>query len=106
MKKTLKALAVIVGVFVVLFLFIPGYVKKAVWYWGPSIDDYKIFYNRVIKAGEYQPWEEAVNYNDFKIPDSIREVIEGYKPIAGIVIQNKNIIYEEYWDDAAFLLLD
>lgn len=99
MKKSFKVLAVILGVFVVLFFSMPDYVKKAVWYLGPSIDDYKIFHNRIIEAGEYQPWQEAENYNDFTIPDSIRGIIEGYKPIAGLIIQNEKIIYEEYWDD-------
>lgn len=99
MKKSYKVIAVILGVSVVLFLSMPNYVKKAVWHLGPSIDDYKIFHNRIIEAGVYQPWQEAQNYNDFKVPDSIREIIEGYKPIAGLVIQNEKIIYEEYWED-------
>ena len=99
MKKSFKVLAVILGVFIIVFLAMPNYVKKAVWYWGPSIDDYKIFHNRNIEAGEYQPWQEAENYNNFTVPDSIREIIEGYKPIAGLIIQNEKIIYEEYWDD-------
>jgi CubicO group peptidase (beta-lactamase class C family) len=99
MKKSYKVLAIILGVFVVLVLSIPNYVKKAVWHLGPSIDDYKIFDNRIIEAGEYKPWQEAENYNDFKLPDSIRETIEGYKPVALLVIQDEKIIYEEYWED-------
>lgn len=99
MKKSYKVLAIILGVFVVLFLSMPNYVKKAVWHLGPSINDYKIFDNRIIEAGEYQPWQEAENYNDFKLPDSIREKIESYKPIAWLVIQNEKIVYEEYWED-------
>jgi len=76
MKKTLKILAVTIGILVILFFVLPGYVKKAIWHLGPSIDDYKIFHNRVIAAGEYQPWEEAGRYNEVLVPDGLRESIE------------------------------
>ena len=95
MKRVLKILAIIIGVLVILFLFMPGYVKKAVWYWGPSIDDYKIFHNRVIEAGVYQPWELDEDYNRYIVPDSIEEIIERYDPVAGLVIQDGKIKYEE-----------
>ncbi len=74
------------------------YVKRALWYGGPEIDDYKIFYNRVIEAGKYDPWRKYKKYNDFVIPKERREIIESYNPIAALVIQNEEIKYEEYWE--------
>jgi len=98
MKRTLKVLAIIIGALLILFLFMPRYVKKAVWYLGPSIDDYKIFHNRVIEAGVYQPWELHKDYNSYSVPDSILQIIEEYDPVAGLVIQDGKIKYEEYWE--------
>ena len=98
MKKSLKILFVVLGLGVILFFTIPDYVVKAIWHWGPSIDDYKIAYNRVIEAGESQPWQKHKNYNKYPINDSLREIIEMYKPVAGLLIQDEKIIYEEYWD--------
>ena len=98
MKKAVRILLIIAGLVALLIIALPGYVKKAVWHLGPSIDDYKIFPNRIIEAGEYMPWPEAENYNRYEHNDSIRKIIESYKPIAGLVIQNGQIIYERYWD--------
>ena len=98
MKKALIILAIIIGIGGIVYISMPDYVQTALRYLGPSIDDYKIFHNRVIEAGEYIPWEEDEDYNNFTISDSIREIIEEYKPIAGLVIQNEKIKYEEYWE--------
>ena len=98
MKKALKIISVIIGVVIVVYLFLPGYVQKALWHMGPAIDDYKFFPNRVIEAGEYQPWKISKKYRTAIVSDSVREVMEQYDPIAGLLIQNEEIIYEEYWD--------
>ena len=89
MKKSLRILLLLIIALALVFLAMPAYVKKAVWYFGPSIYDYKIFENRVIRAGKYQPWKEHANYNAIPVPDSIREIVEQYRPIAALVIQNE-----------------
>ena len=37
---------------------------------GPSINESQIFANRVVKAGNYQPWPKALDYNKKQIPTS------------------------------------
>ena len=99
MKKVFKFLAIFLGILVIIFLVMPNYVKKAVWYWGPSIDDYKIFHNRIIEASEYESWKVHTDYNKNQVPDSIRQKLMQYKPVAALLIQNGAIKNERYWDD-------
>lgn len=99
MKKVLKSIAIITGILVVVYFLMPEYVRLAVRYWGPSIDDYKIFHNRVIEAGEYHAWELHENYNQYEVQNpGRRNRLLGLDPIAALVIQDQKILYEEYWD--------
>lgn len=99
MNKALKAILVIFGLLAIGYLAMPAYVQRALRYMGPAIDDYKIFYNRVIEAGEYQPWELHENYNQYTTSDPERQNrLLGLKPIAALVIQDEKILYEKYWD--------
>lgn len=99
MNKALKAILVIFGLLAIVYLAMPAYVQRALRYMGPAIDDYKIFYNRVIEAGEYQPWELHENYNQYTTSDPERQNrLLGLKPIAALVIQDEKILYEKYWD--------
>jgi CubicO group peptidase (beta-lactamase class C family) len=98
MKKLIINSAIVGAITGLVFVSLQKYVKKALWYGGPDVDDYKIFYNRVIEAGKHIPWRKHSNYNKFVIPKKRRDIIESYNPIAALVIQNEKIIYEEYWD--------
>jgi CubicO group peptidase (beta-lactamase class C family) len=98
MKRFLKVSVIIAISIAVIYLLLPGYVIKAIWHMGPSIDDYKIFHNRVIKAGEHNLWDFHDNYVNSMESDSISSIIESYNPIAVLVIQNNKILYEEYWE--------
>lgn len=99
MKKALKIFLITLGLLIVVYLLMPGYVKLAVRYWGPSIDDYKIFNNRVIESGEYQPWELAETYNEYEYRDEdLRKRLLELDPVAALVIQDQKILFEEYWD--------
>lgn len=64
---------------------------------GPSIDEYEIFENRTIKAGNYQPLKISNNYNKTENTTLLKQ-IETYKPAAFLVIKQNEIIYEKYWD--------
>jgi CubicO group peptidase (beta-lactamase class C family) len=65
---------------------------------GPSIDEYEIFPNRVVKTGTPKPWPIAKNYNKKFIPAKYLEEMEGYKTEAYLIIKNDSICYEQYWD--------
>jgi CubicO group peptidase (beta-lactamase class C family) len=76
----------------------PPYAFRALWFQMPGIDDYKIFHNRVVEAGAGEPWAIAHDYNRAQLPDDIADDMASYDPVAFLIIQDKKIIYEDYWD--------
>lgn len=88
---------VIIGL-IVVWLSLPGYLKKALVYQKPDIDDYTLFENRVIETDQYQPWKLSKRYNQPKIDSLTRLQFENYKTTSFVVIQNDSLLYEEYWD--------
>ncbi len=98
MSKLKKALLSIVVVVILIYMFLPYYARQAIIHQYPGIEDYKIFYNRVVEAGTYIPWEEDTAYNTMTIADSTMEKIESYEPVAFLVIQDNKILYEKYWE--------
>ncbi len=65
---------------------------------GPSIDEYGIFANRVVKTGTPQPWPISKTYNKKSIPAAYLSQIEGFKTEAYLIIKNDSLCYEQYWD--------
>ena len=98
MSKTRKILLVIIALLVFIYIALPYYAKQALVYQMPGIEDHKIFNNRVVRAGDYMPWEIDEHYNSAKIADSTREKMMFYEPVAFLIIQDQKIVYEEYWD--------
>lgn len=98
MSRLKKTILIIVVVLVVVYLALPYYAKQAIIHQYPGIEDYKIFHNRVVKAGTYIPWEIDSLYNTFVIADSTMTKIESYDPVAFLVIQDGKILYEKYWE--------
>lgn len=98
MKKFTRILLSIIVILAITYFFLPKYVQTSLIHLTPSLDDYKIFHNRTIKAGIAQPWAISDKYNSFAISEADRVEMESYDPIAYLVIQNGEILYEEYWD--------
>jgi CubicO group peptidase (beta-lactamase class C family) len=98
LKNRQKIILLLFAAIAVAIAATPSYVFKALLYQEPNIDDYKIFNNRTVKAGEYQPWEIDSSYNSVQLPEEIRKPILDRKTVAFLVIQNGKIKYEEYWD--------
>ncbi len=65
---------------------------------GPSIDEYRIFPNRVVEKGLTQPWPLSSQYNKKALPNELAEKFELYETIAFVVIKNDSLLHEEYWD--------
>jgi CubicO group peptidase (beta-lactamase class C family) len=65
---------------------------------GPSIDEYGIFANRIVKTGTPMPWPISKDYNKKFIPAQYLEQIENYKTEAYLIIRNDSLCYEQYWD--------
>ncbi|WP_075602049.1 serine hydrolase domain-containing protein [Saccharicrinis aurantiacus] len=97
-KKLIITLAIASSA--LFYLVTPSYLKNAVIYLFPGIDDYTIFSNRKIEIGnKVRPWKTADNYNKLKLKKKERETLENYKSIAYLIIKNDSILYEEYWDN-------
>lgn len=75
-----------------------SYIYKALIYNYVDIDDYKIFSNRVVKAGVPQAWNISSAYDKKNISESLKHGLEEWKSVAFLVIKDDSICYEHYWD--------
>lgn len=98
-KKSRRIILIVLIIFTLFMMIMPKYALRALWHLEPNIDDYKIFSNNVIEAGEYQPWEIHNDYNKVALSDEVLERIENYDPVAFLVVRDKKILHETYWDD-------
>jgi CubicO group peptidase (beta-lactamase class C family) len=76
-----------------------SYIIRVIWYQFAGIEDYQIFPARTVAAGEGQPWSLASDYNQANLDSGLLQTIEGYGPIAFLVLQNNEIVYERYWEN-------
>lgn len=65
---------------------------------GPSIDEYKIFPNREVRAGNHQPWIKSPQYNKSSIPASLEPKFKEMGTVAYVIIKNDSLVHEQYWD--------
>ena len=103
MKKVIKniglwLIVIIAGVIVILTFPTNQYLRKALIYTTPDIDDYKIFDNRTIKANNPQPWKISPLYNQKEIPSEYIPVFEKFETIAYLIVKDTSIVFEKYWD--------
>ena len=98
-SKKLKIFLYSVLLLFVVWLLLPYYLRTALTYWFPGIDDYKIFENRVVLAStEPQPWPKSDRYNTAGLPADLKDTLEHYRSIAFVVIQNDSLVFEKYWE--------
>lgn len=98
MKKVTRIFLIIIVTLGIAYFFLPPYVQTALIYQNVGIDDYKIFHNRTIEKGKSKPWPMSKDYNSYQLSAEDREQIESFDPIAYLIIQDGEILYEEYWD--------
>ena len=101
MKKTLKIYLPLTILLVLVFLFIQPnpYFRRALIYNTANITDYKIFEERNIESGNYQPWKLSPKYNTYSLTKNDVNTLEEYKTVAYLVIKDTNIVFESYWDN-------
>lgn len=97
MKKFLIITIILAFVGTSGYFLSPAYLKTAIKYRTPDIDDYKIFENRTISAGNYIPWELTDDYNKKHIKKVTQEKINKLDPVAFLMVQGGKIKYEKYW---------
>ncbi|NJO90401.1 MAG: serine hydrolase [Chloroflexia bacterium] len=99
MKKLLIILLIFILLILVSFFFSPKYLQNALIYQTPDIDDYQIFNNREVEAGNYIPWDSAVDYNKKELSKATIQRIDSLLPVAFLVVQNGKLKYEKYWNE-------
>ena len=84
-----------------VFLALPSnyYLRRALTHFLPKIDQYPIFENRIVKAGDPSPWQQAKAYNTCSIPDKYLPVFNNLGTVAYVVIQDSTLLFEQYWED-------
>jgi CubicO group peptidase (beta-lactamase class C family) len=99
-KKIIVVLAILLA-FVMVYLVIPSnsYLRKAIIHGNVNIDDYNIFENRIIAAGNPQPWPISKNFNRKIIPKSYNAFLAEFKTVAFIVIKNDSVLHESYFNN-------
>lgn len=102
MKKNKKAYGKWVLLVVVLLLILPfitgnRYLYKAVVYNFAGIDDYEIFDNNTVAIASPVPWQLSEHYTN-TLPDTLDNYLAKLKTIGLLVIQNRKIIVEKYWE--------
>ncbi len=93
-----RILLIAVAVLAIAFALCPEYLRKAIIYQNPGIDDYNLFDNRVVAAGNGEPWEMAPGSGSREIPEAYGREFDKYKTVAYLVIRDRRIVFEKYWD--------
>jgi len=93
-----RILLIIIVVLAVAYALCPQYLRKALIYQQPDIDDYTIFDNRVVMSENYEPWAEVPGFNQKNIPDIYKKQFEKFKTVAFLVVKDQKIRFEKYWE--------
>ena len=83
------------------YLVLPSnyYLRRALTHLLPKIDQYPIFENRTVKAGDPQPWIQSEAYNAVSIPEKYLPVFEQLGTVAYVIIKDSTLLFEQYWED-------
>lgn len=83
------------------YLVLPSnyYLRRALTHLLPKIDQYPIFENRTVKAGDPQPWIRSETYNTVSIPEKYLPVFEQLGTVAYVIIKDSTLLFEQYWED-------
>lgn len=90
------ALAIVLGI-----CLLPAYqyIPRTLVHLLPGIDDYKIFYNRMVRAGDPHPWPVSSRYTTEPVPEALRQRVDELGTVAFVVIRNGELFYEHYRED-------
>jgi len=101
MKKSTKRitiLASIVAVLLIAYFALPQYARRALVYQKAGIDDYTIFSNREVNTANPQEWETNNKLQGYQLNDSTLKAFNELQTIAFLIIKDKKVIFEQYWD--------
>jgi len=103
MKKSRKItwgilIAVVAGVLAFLFWPSHDYIRQALIHWYPKIDQYPIFENRRVGAGDPQPWGFSEGYGRLQVGEQWLPAFQEYETVAFVVVHQDSLVFEQYWD--------
>lgn len=100
-KKIILVVVLAVLAACIAVLVFPGnyYVHRALWHTYPKIDQYPIFDNRVVKAGNPQPMPFAPNLKTQHLDSGFEETFARYGTVAFLVLKDGQIVAEQYWEN-------
>ena len=78
------------------------YIRQAMIHLHPKINQYPIFENRIVKAGDPKSWEHSEYYNKTAIPEKYNNDFEKLETVAYVIIQNGKLLFEQYWDGYSY----
>ena len=64
-----------------------------------SIDDARFFQTRSVPAGQPQPWPLSPDLGRVQLTDDLRRTLENNRSVAFVIVQDGQLLYEEYWED-------
>lgn len=96
--RFVKILTIIVITILLIFIFSPFYLRQGLIHLFPNLDDYKIFHNNIVTTTESpEPWK--ISSEKRSLSDEDKEYLTAHETTAFLVIQNGEILYENYWKD-------
>lgn len=93
-----RILMVILIILGIAYAGCPQYLRKALVYQQAGIEDYKIFDNRIVASGDYQPWSELPGFASRELPQQYVKPFEDLKTVAFLVVKDDKVVFEKYWD--------
>lgn len=99
MKKTIIGFISVLLILCIGYFLSPLFLQKFLFYQKPNINDYQIFSNRTVEAGNYIPWDSAIDYNKKQFQTETLKKIDSMKPIAFLIVQRGKLKYEHYWEN-------
>jgi CubicO group peptidase (beta-lactamase class C family) len=97
-KKPIRILLYAILFLLLVVVLLPTHLRRAIIHGHANIDDYKIFANRTVANAQPIPWEHDSLYNLQKIDPARLIQFDSFGTTAFVVIRDKKIIHEEYWD--------
>lgn len=100
MKRIITGILVLLCL-VILFLALPSnyYLRRAIVHLLPKIGQYPIFENRIVEAGDPEPWDVSDAYNTIPLAAEYIPLFEKYGTVAFLVIKDNKLMFEQYWED-------
>ena len=98
LKKILLIAPAVAIAGLLVFIFLPSnyHIRRALTHVLPKIDQYPIFDNRVVRAGNPRPWPLSADYGKAGIDKQYLDKFNELETIAFVVIRNDSLLFENY----------